>query len=87
MPVCALKRVMPAQEFEQWALYHAESPIDDQSNFHWPLAQLTAYFAAANRGKDQAAKPMSDFLLFKQKPDPQSDGEGVDIDDLMGSGW
>jgi hypothetical protein len=86
MPVCALKRIMPMQEFEQWVLFHAESPIDDQSNHHWPIAQLTAYFAAANRGKDQSARPTSDFLLFRKKPEP-SDDDGVSMQDLMGNGW
>lgn len=86
MPVCALKRIMPAQEFEQWILFNAESPIDDQSNHHWPIAQLTAYFAAANRGKDQRPKPISEFLLFRKKPQVD-EGEGLSVEDLMGSGW
>lgn len=87
MPVCMLKRVMPQTEFEQWVYFHGEFPIDDQSNHHWPLAQLTAYVAAANRGKNDKPKGIADFLLFRRKPEPQEDGEGVSAEDLMGSGW
>jgi len=88
MPVCVLKRIMPAQEFESWILFHAESPIDDQSNHHWPIALLTAHFANANRGKDDPPRKVSDFMIFRPKPaEPVDDGEGVDMSDIMGSGW
>jgi hypothetical protein len=83
MPVCMLKRIMPAVEFEEWVLFHSESPIDDQSNHHLPVAQLTAYVAAANRGKNDPPKKISDFMLFTKKPED----DGVSIESLMGAGW
>lgn len=76
---------MTAREFEQWILFHNETPIDDQSNHHWPIAQLTAHVVNANRGKDSPTPKVSDFLLFR--PRVEESGDGVGIEDVMGAGW
>ena len=80
-PVCVLKDIMPAQEFEEWVLFHNETPIDDQSNLHYPAAAQSALFFNMKRGKNTPPKKMQDFLVFPKKPD-----EDQDIDDLLMNG-
>jgi hypothetical protein len=74
---------MSDAEFRRWQLFHAETPIDDQSNHHFPLAYLQSTLVNVNRDtkKTQPAR-MRDFLLFRRPPDQDEQ----DIDALLLSG-
>lgn len=56
-------------------LYVSDNPIDDQSNFHVPLAQLTALHANINRTKNAKPFKLTDFMLFRKQEEQVSDIE------------
>jgi len=71
----------PREVAEMFA-YCERSPIDDQSNFHFPLASFQASFINANRA--QGSKPVGfrDVLLFGER------GKEEDIEaELLGDQW
>ena len=78
---------MSAAEFRRWQTFHADSPIDDQSNFHIPAGQLAMLYANSNRRTEDKPRPLTDFLPFWRSVVDESDGEGIDADLLMGDGW
>lgn len=72
------KRMMTAREARDFAAYCERYPIDDESNYHVPTANLHATVANMTGGQ---GKTLADYLVFK----PRGDG---DIEEqLLGGGW
>jgi hypothetical protein len=71
----------PREVAEMFA-YCERNPIDDQSNFHLPLASLHASFYNANRGQGSKEAKLRDFMLFLEH-DENGDVEA----DLLGDKW
>lgn len=83
-----LKRVMPADELRNWKLFHAECPLDDQSNYHLPIAYLQSTLFNVNRGQYVPARSLNDFRLFRARTEDEEGEEDSDIDaQLLGSNW
>jgi hypothetical protein len=78
-----LKTHMSNREFRFWRRYISQHPIDDQSNFHAPQAQLAALFVNSRRKEGTAARRLSDFLLFRPAEEEEDD---IDAQ-LMGGKW
>ena len=74
--------MLTSREVAELFAYVERNPIDDQSNFHYPLASFQALFANANRGEGMKPARLPDFLLFRE-PDPESDIE----DELLNGNW
>ena len=70
---------MPAEEFDDWCIYHRHFPLDDQSNFHYPIAQLEATLININRAQGAPAVTLFDRLIFKKRP-------AVDPEDFLENG-
>lgn len=58
---------MSAEEFDEWCLYHQQFPLDDQSNFHYPIAQLEATLININRAQSTPPVSFQDRLMFKPR--------------------
>jgi hypothetical protein len=76
-----LEETLPAEVFDRYVAYNKLRPFDDQSNFHFPVANLTALTFNMNRSKNTPAKPFTEFLLFKPE-----DNRHID-DILRGEDW
>ena len=70
---------MSSRETREFFAYCATNPIDDQSNFHFPIAQLEATLRNVNRGEHGEIVSFKDCLLFK---DEDSDLESDLINNL-----
>jgi len=46
-------------------VYASLYPIDDQSNYHVPLAQLCAMFYAAHKGESDPKRELLDFVIYR----------------------
>ena len=75
------KRVMTEKEFRRWAQFMSQEPMDDQSNFHYPLAALRADFINANRASNSEPVKISDCLLFANRDEPDVE------DQLLNGDW
>lgn len=64
-----MKRRLSARETREFFAYCAINPIDDQSNFHFPIAQLEATLRNVNRGNNTEASTFRDCLLFNRGGD------------------
>jgi hypothetical protein len=60
-----MKRRLSARETREFFAYVAINPIDFQSNFHFPIAQLEATLRNVNGANPQAS--FKDCLLFNRK--------------------
>lgn len=60
---------MSAEQFDRWCDYHRICPLDDQSNHHWPIAQLEATLININRSEQAKAVTFRDRLLFGRNDD------------------
>lgn len=65
--------MLTANEVRDFILYCSENPIDDQSNHHFPIAQLGALTANINRAKDAKPYLPSDFMLGGGESEEASD--------------
>jgi hypothetical protein len=75
-----LENEMPIEVYERYADYNRRNPIDDQTNHHYPIAQLSALLYNINRGNSRAKK-MTDFLVI-----PPEDNRHID-DVLANDDW
>ena len=73
-----MKRRLSSRETREFFAYCATNPIDDQSNFHFPIAQLEATLRNVNGAEPQAS--FKDCLLFNR--DDGSDLESDLINNL-----
>lgn len=73
---------MTEEEYRNWKLFHEDNPLDDQSNFHVPPAQLAKLYASAHLAKGAVPPKIADFLLFRKAED-ESDIDAL----LLGGGW
>lgn len=55
---------MTWEEFREWQLFHAETPIDDLSLYHRPAAVIAQVFAESRRDakKNPKAFELRDFM-------------------------
>jgi hypothetical protein len=74
--------MLTGREVAELFAYVERNPIDDQSNFHLPLASFQALFANANRAQNTKPANMRDFLFFRDR-DPEADIE----DELLSDNW
>lgn len=65
--------MISADEFDDWCEYHKVYPIDDQSNFHVPVASLHASFINANRADNSQPVGLADCLVFRNQKDQHID--------------
>lgn len=56
---------MDADEFDGWLLWDRFFPLDDQSNFHVPIAALHAATMNVHRAQGAAPLRMMDCLHFR----------------------
>lgn len=77
-----LKEMLSAEEFDRWVEYDRIRPLDDQSNFHVPIAGLHALLFNINRDpRKQRELKREQCMAFA----PQ---EEQTIDEmLMGEDW
>lgn len=54
------------REEREFLAYCSTNPIDDQSNYHLPIAHMHATLFNINRGKNSKAKGLGDFMLFRE---------------------
>ena len=73
-----LKEMISAEEFDEWCLYHQHYPLDDQSNHHYPVAQLEATLINLNRAQGVESVSLFDRLIFGKKEQ--------DIEQLLAEG-
>ena len=73
-PVRWLKEMIDESEFALWCKYFQHRPFDDQSNFHYPIANLTATVANLAGG----SRKLTDFLIFR-KQDPGGSDSEIDV--------
>ena len=73
-PVAWLQEIISAEEFDKWCVYHRHYPLDDQSNHHYPIAQLEATLMNINRSEHGKEWNLFESLIFK-RPDTDSDIE------------
>jgi len=59
-----MKRRLSSRETREFFAYCATNPIDDQSNFHLPIAQLEATLRNVNGSEPQVS--FKDCLLFNR---------------------
>jgi hypothetical protein len=71
--------MMSAEQFDRWCDYHRIIPLDDQSNHHWPLAQLDATMLNINRPQGAPAVKAESRLLFGRTAE-------TDIEDQLEEG-
>jgi len=57
--------MLTAREMLEFRCYAERYPIDDESNYHVPLAQLCAMFYSANRGEGAPPRELLDFVVFR----------------------
>jgi hypothetical protein len=72
LPPRTAKQMLTAREAEDFKRYCARYPIDDESNFHAPMAQLTAMYANVNRASGSKPATIPEFLLFREQ-EPEAD--------------
>lgn len=84
IPPRKAKAMFTSREVAEMFAYCERNPIDDQSNFHLPLASLQASFHNANRGDGSKEAKLRDFLLFRERD--EEDGGDIEAD-LLGDGW
>lgn len=88
-PVEWLQEMISAEAFDKWCLYHARYPLDDQSNFHMPLASLHASFlsskSAERRSDSSKVFKISECMVFAER----KDGEEGEFDEnlIMSPRW
>jgi hypothetical protein len=73
--------MLTGREVAEMFAYCERNPIDDQSNFHLPLANFQALFANANRAPGTKAMNLRDFLLFREREEPDIE------DELLNGDW
>ena len=64
-----MKRRLSSRETREFFAYCAANPIDDQSNFHLPIAQLEATLRNVNRSENAETVSFRDCLLFNRDED------------------
>jgi len=69
--------MLSRREQMEFAAYVRRYPIDDESNFHVPAAQLAAIYVNAHRDKAVQLDPyrVDDFLIFMPDPVEKIDDE------------
>jgi hypothetical protein len=75
-----LKRKLTKRDVAELAYYLSKNPVDDQSNFHMPIASLYALMFNLNRGETTPPITLQDALLFREKEDEND----VEIGEAMG---
>ena len=76
IPPRIARQIFTHKEAQVLRIWMRTNPIDDQSNFHVPIAQLQSTVVAMMGGKQK----LTDFLIFRE-----NDG---DIDSLLaGNDW
>lgn len=71
--------MLTAKEARELALYDQRFPIDDQSNFQVPPANLAAIYVNSHKKSGDEAAPVSDFMPFYQI----SEEPAPDLDEKM----
>lgn len=69
--------MMTCREAQELAMYDSVYPIDDQSNFQVPSANLAALYANSHREQGDPIHPITDFMPFFEHP---MEDEFVDLD-------
>jgi hypothetical protein len=82
MPPRVAKAYFTGREVAEMFAYCERNPIDDQSNFHLPIAGFQALYVNANRAQGSKEVSLRDFLLFRER------SEENDIEnDLLSDKW
>lgn len=82
IPPRVAKFMFTSREVAEMFAYCERNPIDDQSNFHLPIAGFQALYVNANRAQGAKEVSLRDFLLFREKK------EEDDIEaDLLSDKW
>lgn len=78
-PIAWIRRNLSAREFAFWRRYQMDKPLDDESVFHLPMAQIAMMYSNYHRKEGSAPRRLTDFLMFRQS-------EAGDIDEQLRSG-
>ncbi len=74
--------MLSARQVAEFFEYVRRNPIDDQSNFHYPMAALHATLVNLKQDPTAPKRKMREFLLFR---DPEQDD---DIEsDILNGDW
>ncbi len=75
------KAKLSAREAAEFFAFCTHNPIDDQSNFHYPIAALHANFINMKQDQSAPKRKLREFLLFR-------DPEETDLeDDILNGDW
>jgi hypothetical protein len=72
---------LTCSEAREFGEFCARFPIDDESNFQLPMAQMLKVYSNAHRDQTQPRARITDFMPFHPK------GNNDDVEDMLRDNW